>query len=286
MDFQRATHTVPRDCVTQVGGSNYDGTFSWTDDKRLCHYDALVVGFANFWSLQSGCNGPKEPGLDALPQLNTNACIQKGPAWLSKPSKWSGCTLTNCGGCGKNTVGDNVLAYQEKGKRILISIGGANADATNMNPTKGIALADAIWNMYLGGSDIRYKGWRPFGPKVVLDGVDIDLEQSPGGCPNSQQCTDVMEGWYNFLIRLRTLMDADTRKDYIITAVPINTKYADPAAGGYPNYGAYTHGYLPGIDNCESGWRNYPLAAGSKEKNALDAQPAKSIFKVAHLIDL
>ena len=61
------------------------------------------------------------------------------------------------------------------------------------------------------------KGWRPFGPKVVLDGVDIDLEQSPGGCPNSQVCKDVMEGWYNFLQRLRSLMDADSRKSYIIT---------------------------------------------------------------------
>ena len=136
-----------------------------------------------------------------------------------------------------------------------MSVGGANADATNMDPAKGVALADALWNLYLGGSDARYDGWRPFGSRVVLDGIDIDLEQTPSACsydPASSSCAEVQEGWYNFVLRLRSLMDADTRKEYLITAVPINTKFSDPAAGGYPGWGAYTHGYLPGVDNCPS----------------------------------
>ena len=274
--------------VGYVGGSNYDGTFRWDDWGRLCHYDALVVGFANYWNEQSSCHGPTEAGLDAVPQLNTNACIQRGPAWLGAPSEWSGCSLTQCGGCGDGTVGEQILSYQRKGRRVLLSVGGANADATNMNAVKGVALADSLWNMYLGGADARYHNWRPFGPQVVLDGIDIDLEQTAAGCPTSAACTEVMEGWYFFLKRIRALMDADSRKEYLITAVPINTKFADPAAGGYPSWGAYTHGYLPGIDNCPADFlacSTDGCPAGSSADVALRAQPSQSIFMAMHLID-
>ena len=72
-------------------------------------------------------------------------------------SGFTECGLTQCGGCGEGTVGASVLKYQESGRRILISVGGANADATNMDPDKGTSLADAIWQMYLGGQDARYK---------------------------------------------------------------------------------------------------------------------------------
>ena len=118
--------------VGYVGGSNYDGTFSFGDWERLCHYDALVVGFANFWSSQPGCNGPTEPGLGVLPQLNTNACIQKGPAWLGKPSRWQGCTLVECGGCGTGTVGDRVLEYQRKGYAARAQLNPAIACAAEL----------------------------------------------------------------------------------------------------------------------------------------------------------
>ena len=164
---------------------------------------------------------------------------------MASPAGFTECGLTQCGGCGEGTVGASVLKYQESGRRILISVGGANADATNMDPDKGTSLADAIWQMYLGGQDTRYKGWRPFGPRVVLDGVDIDLEQTSPSCqgnPGSAGCVAVMEGWHNFVVRLRQLMDADTRKEYYITAVPINTKYADPTVS-FNNYGSYTHGF-------------------------------------------
>ena len=149
------------------------------------------MGFANSWSDQPSCQGPTEPGLGALPQLLTNACIQKGPAWLRSPALWDGCALTHCGGCGAGTVGDKVLEYQRSGKRVILSVsactpltptmwytalsvcittriplpsslcmhltcpytpacisqvGGANSDATDMDPAKGIALADALWH--------------------------------------------------------------------------------------------------------------------------------------------
>merc|ERR1712166_403706 len=137
--------------------------------------------------------------------------------------------------------------------------------------------------MYLGGQDSRYKGWRPFGPRVVLDGVDIDLEQTCPSCqgnPGSAGCVAVMEGWHNFVVRLRQLMDADTRKEYYITAVPINTKYADPTVS-FNNYGSYTHGFLPTQKHCDEKWKLGENLA------TLDhaSRPTKSLFRVAHLID-
>ena len=138
-------------------------------------------------------------------------------------------------------------------------------------------MAHAIWNLYLGGTDARYEGWRPFGPQVVLDGVDLDLEQSPAGCPDSQACQEVMEGWYNFVTTMRALMESDTRKRYLITMVPINTKYSE----SFPGYGAYTYGYLPGIQYCQALWDPLTTEASS----ALDAQPARSVYSALHLVD-
>ena len=270
--------------VGYVGGSNWDSSFKWDDLSRVGHYDALVVGFANYWNTQCP-SGPQEPGLrGTLPQLNTAACA--GGKWLASPPGFTECGITQCGGCGEGTVGASVLKYQESGRRILISVGGANAAADDMDPQKGIALADSLWNSYLGGNDARYKGWRPFGPRVVFDGVDIDLEQTPPSCkggstnPASAGCTAVMEGWYNFVIRIRELMDDDTRKRYYITAVPINTKYADPDVS-FSNYGSYTHGYLPGQRHCDSEWTKGEVKASLEHA----IRPLKSLFRVAHLID-
>ena len=93
----------------------------------------------------------------------------------------------------------------------------------------------------------RLRGWinTPEQAAEEIDGVDIDLEQTSPSCqgnPGSAGCVAVMEGWHNFVVRLRQLMDADTRKEYYITAVPINTKYADPTVS-FNNYGSYTHGF-------------------------------------------
>ncbi len=264
--------------VAYVGGSNWDASFRFDDASRTARYDMLIVGFANYWTPSPGCTGPTEPGLDAMPHLLTNACVQTGPQWLSTPAEWSQCGIqVNCGGEGEGTVGSAVLNYQASGGRVLLSVGGANANSNDMNPAKGTALAHAIWNMYLGGTDARYEGWRPFGEQVVLDGVDLDLEQSPAGCPSSPACTEVQEGWYNFTLTLRALMEADARKQYLITLVPINTKYSE----SFPGYGAYTYGYLPGVQYCQAIWDPLTSAATA----ALDAQPERSVYSALYAVD-
>lgn len=278
--------------VGYVGGSDFDGGFSFADDERLCHYDALILGFVNEWRPLQGCTGPSEAGLGAMPGLLTNGCIQKGPQFLGPSPAWRQCGVrVHCGGVGEGTVGSAVLSFQQRGKRLLLSIGGQNSHADEMDTAKGVALAHALWNMYLGGEDPRYEGWRPFGPHVVLDGVDLDLEQTPPSCesdPASAACAAVQEGWWGFVNTMRALMDADTRKEYLLTAVPINTKFADPREGGFPGWGAYTHGVLPGIAACPKGFEECHEGGcpeGSASLAALNAQPRKSLFAVMHKID-
>ena len=76
----------------------------------------------------------------------------------------------------------------------------------------------------------------------------------PEGEAVKSECQEVVEGWFNFVTRLRALMDTDTRKEYLITAVPINTKFGDPSSGGFGGWGAITHGHLPGISRCHAGF--------------------------------
>jgi hypothetical protein len=75
-------------------------------------------------------------------------------------------------------------------------------------------------------------------------------------------------------------MDADTRKEYLITAVPINSKQADPQLS-FPGFGAYTYGYLPGVSHCSDHFD--PLDEVGTA--ALDAQPPLSVYSVLYMVD-
>ena len=59
------------------------------------------------------------------------------------------------------------------------------------------------------------------------------------------------------------------------------------AAGGYGGWGAYTHGYLPAVDNCPSAFAECTPGCppGSLASQALLAQPSHSLFTAMHLID-
>ena len=87
---------------------------------------------------------------------------------------------------------------------------------------KGVALANALWNMYLGGSDRRYAGWRPFGPRVVLDGIDLDLEQTPPACSQvgaaSAGCVRVQELTYLLRTYLLTHIETPPRPSKVCIA--------------------------------------------------------------------
>ena len=214
---------------------------------------------------------------------------------VRSPALWDGCALTHCGGCGAAPSGKVLDYQRSGKRVILsvsactpltptmwytalsvcITARIPLPSSLCMHLTAPIRLhASRRWaaptrtrrtwtppresrsptrsGTYLGG---RWQGWRPFGPKAVIDATDLDarpltdphtrphpaphasphprphptggarrhrldLEQTPSACnaPSSDACTQVVEGWFHFVRPLRSLMDADTRKEYLLTA--------------------------------------------------------------------
>ena len=75
-------------------------------------------------------------------------------------------------GCQK--VSDDILNCQNRGIKVLLSIGGATKNTYSLSSAdEARGLADYIWDNFLGGRS----GSRPLGD-AVLDGVDFDIEGS------------------------------------------------------------------------------------------------------------
>lgn len=100
-------------------------------------------------------------------------------------------------------LGEDILASQEKGKKVILSLGGAEGNYGFENDSQAIQFADQIWNVFGNG----LSSTRPFGSAVV-DGFDLDIEQGS------------TMGYPAFVKRLRSHFAYDSSKDYIITAAP------------------------------------------------------------------
>ncbi|KAF9359324.1 Chitinase 1 [Mortierella sp. AD094] len=109
-------------------------------------------------------------------------------------------------------VGQDIKACQDRGKAVVISIGGASGSYSLPDARSGRDFADKIWDMFLGGSS----SMRPFGD-AVLNGVDLDLESGQ------------TEGYVAFIHALRKKFHSADR-DYYITAAP-QCPYPDQATG-------------------------------------------------------
>ncbi|KAF9133525.1 Chitinase 1 [Mortierella sp. 14UC] len=116
-----------------------------------------------------------------------------------------GSTLLSC-----PKIGQDIKACQAKGKALVISIGGAAGSYAIEDPAAGVAFADKVWDMFLGGSSTT----RPFGD-AVLDGVDLDLESGTN------------KGYAAFVQALRSKFATSSKKFYI-TAAP-QCPYPDAA---------------------------------------------------------
>ena len=64
------------------------------------------------------------------------------------------------------SVGADIKACQAKGKLVTLSLGGAGGSVGFQSDDQGVALADQVWDMFLGGSSST----RPFGD-AILDGL-------------------------------------------------------------------------------------------------------------------
>nr|QED08873.1 endochitinase 18.13 [Trichoderma koningiopsis] len=100
-----------------------------------------------------------------------------------------------------------IKACQAAGKLVILSMGGDVNDSqvTLSGDSQGQAVADMIWNLFLGGT--ATPTLRPFGT-VKLDGVDFDNET---GNPT---------GYLAMTQRFRSNFAKDTSKRYYLTAAP------------------------------------------------------------------
>ncbi|CEG69456.1 hypothetical protein RMATCC62417_05530 [Rhizopus microsporus] len=125
-----------------------------------------------------------------LPELNlANSC---------DGARFSGTNLLQC-----SEVGRDIKSCQNKGKIVLLSLGGAAGVYGFSNDQNARDFADTLWNIFGGGKSKT----RPFGDAVV-DGFDLDIEG--GGSA----------GYGAMVKRLRSHFNKDKSKKYYITGAP------------------------------------------------------------------
>lgn len=112
-------------------------------------------------NLANGCNGPNFPGTNLLQCPD----VGKGKLYILTRIKSKHLTVTFI----------DIKTCQQKGKTVLMSLGGAAGVYGFANNKDAEAFADTLWNVFGNGSSST----RPFGD-AVLDGFDLDIE---GGGP-------------------------------------------------------------------------------------------------------
>ncbi|KAJ1983834.1 Chitinase 2 [Dimargaris verticillata] len=163
------------------GGRHLEDSANWEQDiEYYCQDDTIDVLMVSFLV---------DYNLGSLPGLNfANHCNTTFPD-------------TKLHHCPK--IGSGIKECQSRGKKVLLSLGGAEGRYGFQSDDQGRGFAQVIWDMFLGG-DHKY---RPF-DDTVLDGVDLDLEH---GGPT---------GVTAFITELRRLYESDSSKKYLVAGAP------------------------------------------------------------------
>jgi len=136
------------------------------------------------------------------------------------------CDPNVANGC--QSVGNDILTCQNTyNKTIMLSLGGGSGSYGLSSVSQANALADDLWNRFLGGSSTN----RPFGQGVRFNGVDLDIEL--GGSGPSQH------SYFTALVnQLRTHFSVG---QYYISAAP-QCVFPDSSLG--PDGSSYTNSPL------------------------------------------
>ncbi|KAJ1928982.1 Chitinase 2 [Tieghemiomyces parasiticus] len=174
------------------GGQHLDDPDNWEKDiDYYCQDDTVDVIIASFLINYN---------LGGIPGTNfANHCNETFP----------NTQLHHCA-----SITDGIRYCQKRGKKILLSLGGAEGRYGFPDDKSAVEFARVIHNLYLGGkSDLR-----PF-DDVVLDGIDLDLEH---GGPT---------GVTAFVTELRRLsVVSNSPRRLIISAAP-QCEYPDANLG-------------------------------------------------------
>ena len=157
--------------VVYWGSTDNEGTLSDYCDDNI--YDVIILAFAAVLD-QNG-----------VPQLY----------------------IDHCNGQDCSALTTQVQSCQNKGKTIMLSLGGGAGYYILKSNDYAKMVASHLWNMFLNGTGEQ----RPFGDGVVLDGVDFDIE---AGTKESNPY------WVTLINEVRRLSQADTSKHYYLSGAP------------------------------------------------------------------
>ncbi|KAK9717125.1 Chitinase 2 [Basidiobolus ranarum] len=174
--------------VTYWGQNSYGiGTpdkTKWEKTVRgYCEDDTVdVINMAFLHVFNSGTN--------KLPEINLS--------YHCDSTFFPGTSLLSC-----PDIGEDIKYCQSKGKKVIMSLGGAAGSYGFSNDADATKFSKTVWDLFLGGSSTT----RPFG-SAVLDGVDLDIEG--GGTV----------GYAALINGLRSYYSQDASKKYYITGAP------------------------------------------------------------------
>ncbi|RHZ63197.1 hypothetical protein CDV55_106317 [Aspergillus turcosus] len=189
-------------------GAVFDSAYSLLDTNSS---STVAV----YWGQNSGNTGQQRlsyycdnPNIDVF-QLSfvTRISGAAGLPEIDFANQESHCTVypgTNLLNCPE--IGEDIKLCQQKGKTVLISIGGAASTERGFaSEAAAIEAANKMWQIF-GPVNAGNTAYRPFGD-AVIDGFDFDFESS-------------VTNMVPFANQLRRLMDASAGRKYYLTAAP------------------------------------------------------------------
>ncbi|KAJ1984452.1 Chitinase 2 [Dimargaris verticillata] len=99
----------------------------------------------------------------------------------------------------------DIKKCQAKGKKVLLSLGGAAGSYGFANDNEAVDFAQTVWDLFMGGESDN----RPFG-EAVLDGIDLDIE---GG-------SSVGYSAFVDALRQKFILNNATGQRYYVAAAP------------------------------------------------------------------
>ena len=137
--------------------------------------------------------------------------VNFGPKCWASNTNQSAAGATGLLDCVSDGFAAQVSGCQSLGKKVMLSLGGAISDTEIPSDTAAQELANTLWNLFLGGtSNTTTSALRPFGPDIILDGIDIDNE-SPSNAAHIPALATA----------LRTLYSTSSNtKQYYLSAAP------------------------------------------------------------------
>jgi chitinase len=162
--------------------------------------DYIPLGFINFFPAQ----GNGWPGSNFASSCGSEVYIGS-PGYHGVDNQDDNKLLSHCPG-----LAQDIQYCQSKGKKMLLSLGGASSTYSLTGRADGEGFADFLWSAF-GPADDSWTGPRPFDPlpgtegegtPTVVDGFDFDIEHPDTGKNRAFKCKMLAAKFHRQLPRI------------------------------------------------------------------------------------